>query len=106
MGHNYRDVDDARQQIAGAIAGVRAVAQAERDQQRMQAADRLDSLFVGTADWPAPGEATREALALFRGGAGSFQDVGTEAASRAVDALRVALERGFGEALERGNHRA
>ena len=42
---------------------------------------------------------------LYRGGMGSFSDVGTEASSRAVNQLRAALRRGRSWFLHNSRHR-
>jgi hypothetical protein len=93
-GRTPRTVQATRDEIIAAIAEVRAAALWGQDEQRAHAADWLDGLFANVTDRPGLREASAQALTLYRGGMGSFQDVGYEAAGNAVDRLRVALRRG------------
>ncbi|MHA7284503.1 DUF6966 domain-containing protein [Arthrobacter sp. TMS2-4] len=89
-----RTVQAARDEIIAAIAELRAAAELGQDRRRVDAADWLEELFVDVVDRRGLREASTQALTLYRGGMGSFQDVGYEAAGHAVDRLRVALRRG------------
>ncbi len=93
-GRTPRTVQATRDKIVAAIAEVRAAALLGQDEQRAGAADWLDGLFAGVTDRRGLREASAQALTLYRGGMGSFSDVGYEAAGQAVDHLRVALRRG------------
>jgi hypothetical protein len=94
MSRKQRTVGTVRDEIIAATAQLRAVARLEQDKQRSQVADWLDVQFVGVTDRRVLREAATEALGLYRGGMGSFQDVGTEASWNAVKRLRLALQRG------------
>lgn len=93
MTNKPKTIEAVRDDIISAIAEVRAVARAERDDRRNHAADWLDGLFVGVTDARGLREAAAEALALY-GGLGSFSDVGTAESARVVDKLAGALQRG------------
>lgn len=86
-------MEAARDEIAGAISEVRAVARAENDESRQMAADYLDAQFAGITDARALREAAANAQALY-GGAGSFSDVGSAESARAVGNLWHALQSG------------
>lgn len=88
-------VEAIRDEIIAAAAELRAVARAEQDKQRIEAVDWLDEQFTDIADPGVLLEATRDALTLYQGGMGSFQDVGTAASAHAVSRLRSALVRGL-----------
>lgn len=78
-------------EIREAIATLHRAVAHDRDSQRSHTADWLDSLFADI-DTPAQlREAANEALKLYRGGMGSFQDVGTAVIAQAVDGLHTAL---------------
>lgn len=95
MSSKRRTIEAVRQEIISAIAEVRSVAQSEQDKQRAYAADWLDEQFAGVMDRRVLRASASDALgSLYRGGMGSFQDVGTEASSRAVKRLYGALRRG------------
>ena len=87
-------VDEVRREIISAIAELRVVARSEEDGPRDQASDWLEQLFAGIEDQQALRRASAQALGLYRGGMGSFQDVGSAGSSEAVGRLRVALRRG------------
>ncbi len=89
-----RTVDAARDEILAAIDELRTVSMADRDEQRRHVAEQLHALFVGITEKRALREAARGALGLYRGGMGSFQDVGYPDMIHAVDRLRLALRRG------------
>ena len=95
MSRENHTVEAARDEIIAAVAELRAVAGAEQDKQRLEVADWLDEQFVGIADPRDLLEATREALTLYQGGMGSFQDAGTAASSQVAGRLRTALLRGL-----------
>lgn len=84
-------VDSVRADIISAIAEVRAVAQAEHDEQRTRTADYLDQRFADVTDRQGLRDAADGALSLY-GGAGSFADVGTAESARAVVNLQEALQ--------------
>jgi hypothetical protein len=88
-----KTIEAVRDDVVSAIAEVRAVARAERDDRRNHTADWLDRLFVGVMDANGLREAAAEALTLY-GGMGSFSDVGTAESARVVDNLAGALQRG------------
>ena len=87
-------VDEVRREIISAIAELRVVARSEGDGPRDQASDWLEQLFAGIEDQQALRRASARGLGLYRGGMGSFQDVGSAGSSKAVSRLRVALRRG------------
>ncbi|MGP4992851.1 DUF6966 domain-containing protein [Glutamicibacter ardleyensis] len=59
--------------------------------QRSHRAGWLDSLFADIETPAQLRESANEALKLYRGGMGSFQDVGTAVMAQAVDGLHAAL---------------
>jgi len=94
MSHKPRTVEAVRDEVVAATAELREVARSERDKQRDHVADWLDGQFIGVTDRRVLRAAAADALSsLYRGGMGSFQDVGTEASSRAVNRLYLALRR-------------
>jgi len=94
MSRKPRTIETVRDEVVAATAELRAVARREQDKPRNQAADWLDGQFAGITDRRALREAASNALgSLYRGGMGSFQDVGTEASSQAVKRLYRALRR-------------
>ena len=95
MSRNQPSVETIRDEIIAAAAELRTVARTEQDRQRIEVANWLDEQFIGISDPRGLLEATRNALTLYQGGMGSFQDVGTGASSHAVDQLRTALVRGL-----------
>ena len=95
MSRNQHNVEVFRDEIIAAAAELRAVARAEQDKQRIEVADWLDEQFIGISDPRDLLEATRNALTLYQGGMGSFQDVGNGASSHAVSRLRSALVSGL-----------
>jgi hypothetical protein len=95
MSRKQHNVEAIRDEVIAAVAELRAVACAEQDKHRIEVADWLDEQFMDLADPRALLEATRNALTLYQGGMGSFQDVGTGASSQAVSRLRTALVRGL-----------
>ena len=80
-------------EIRGALNQLSRTAQAEQDASRGAVARNLATRFSGVTDRAALREAARESLALFRGGMGSFQDVGTAPMADAVERLHRALSR-------------
>ena len=94
MSRKPRTVEAVRDEIVAATSELRAVARSEQDKQRNHAADWLDREFIGITDRRVLRAAAGDALgSLYRGGMGSFHDVGTEASSRAVKRLYLALRR-------------
>jgi hypothetical protein len=94
MSSKPRTVEAVRTEIVSAIAEVRAAARLGRDEQRAHTAEWLDGLFVGVSDRRGLREASAQGLTLYRGGMGSFRDVGYATAGHAVDRLYAALRRG------------
>jgi hypothetical protein len=97
MSRKPRTVEAVRDEIISAVTEVRSVARSEQDNQRAQAANWLDEQFAGITnrrERELRGAASYALGSLYRGGMGSFQDVGTEASSRAVKRLYRALRRG------------
>ena len=78
-------------EIRGALDQLSRTAQAERDSSRGAVARNLAVTFSGAMDRAALREAARDSLALFRGGMGSFQDVGTAPMADAVERLHRGL---------------
>lgn len=89
-----RTVEAVRAEIVSAIVGVRAAARMGRDKQRVHTADWLDGLFASVSDRRGLREASAQGLILYRGGMGSFRDVGYAAAGHTVDRQYSALRRG------------
>jgi hypothetical protein len=94
MSSKQRTVEAVRDEIIAASAELRTVAQSEHDEARAHVADWLDGRFAGVTDEQDLHEASAEALTMYRGGMGSFQDVGSAASSHVVRGLRAALEHG------------
>ncbi|MGO2360465.1 MAG: hypothetical protein ACTH6N_04975 [Brachybacterium tyrofermentans] len=80
-------------EIRGALDQLSRTAQAEQDSSRGTVARNLAVTFSGVMDRSTLRDAARESLALFRGGMGSFQDVGTAPMADAVQRLHRALSR-------------
>lgn len=94
MSRTPQTVETVRDEIIAAAAELRAVARSEQDKHRNQVAGWLDEQFAGVTDRPVlRGAASNAHGSLYRGGMGSFRDVGTEASSRAVNRLYLALRR-------------
>lgn len=77
--------------VRAAIVHLRKASQADGDVQRASTADWLDALFADVTNAVELRTSTGRALTLFRGGMGSFQDVGTATMSAAVGHLNSAL---------------
>lgn len=90
-----RTVEAVRDGIVAATEELRAVARLEQDKQRDHVAGWLSGQFLGITDRRVLREAASSALdgLYYRGGMGSFHDVGTEASSLAVRRLYRALRR-------------
>lgn len=86
-------IDRALEDLDRALAGLRAAAAADGDDHRARVADWVEGLFAGTRHRAEIRTAAARALTLWRGGMGSFQDVGTAVMSEAVGQLREALQR-------------
>lgn len=81
------------EEVRDAIAQLRAAATHNNDTRRGEVADWLTSQF-DCIDNPRDIRTTAaNALHLYRGGMGSFQDTGTAAMDAAVNRLHVALRR-------------
>lgn len=80
-------------EISGAVDQLSGTARAEQDSARGTVARNLAARFSGVTDRAALRGAARESLTLFRGGMGSFQDVGTAPMAEAVERLHRALSR-------------
>lgn len=80
-------------EIRGALDQLSRTARTEQDASRCAVARNLAATFSGVMDRAALREAARESLPLFRGGMGSFQDVGTAPMADAVQRLHRALSR-------------
>ena len=72
-------------------ADTQRTARAEQGASRGAVARNLAARFSGVTDRSTLRAAARESLALFRGGMGSFQDVGTASMADAVERLHRAL---------------
>ncbi|WP_426184209.1 hypothetical protein [Microbacterium sp. TWP3-1-2b2] len=77
--------------IRDAVERLRVAARQDGDGRRADAADWLDGLFDGVESQRDLKIAVKESNLLFRGGMGSFQDVGTDAMHKAVERLRKVL---------------
>ncbi|MGF2948718.1 hypothetical protein [Microbacterium alcoholitolerans] len=88
-----RNHDDTLTAIRAAIAELRAAAQHDGDARRGEVADRLDELFGGVRTRADLRAAIKSADRYYRGGMGSFQDVGTSVMHEAVERLRRSLRR-------------
>lgn len=95
MSRTQHNMEAIRGEIIAAIAELRDVACAEQDKHRIDVAVWLDEQFSDPTGPSALLEATRNALTLYQGGMGSFQDAGTGASSQAISRLRTALVRGL-----------
>lgn len=78
-------------EIRAAIAQLRSAANQDNDVRRRQSAEHLEQQFAGIADPQELREAARDALRLFGGGMGSFQDSGTSVMASALTRLREAI---------------
>lgn len=78
-------------EVREAIATLHRAVVHDRDSRRSHTADWLDSLFSDIETPAQLRESANEALKLYRGGMGSFQDVGTAVMAQAVDGLHAAL---------------
>ena len=88
--HSMAHTEPLLFEISGAVEQLSRTARTEQDASRGAVACSLAAKFSGVTDRTALRVAARESLALFRGGLGSFQDVGTDAVQR----LHRALSRG------------
>ena len=84
-------MNQALAEIHAAIAKLHRAAAHDQDLRRDHVASWLDDLFVDIKTREQFSEASGEALGLYRGGMGSFQDVGTAVMAEAVDGLNRAL---------------
>jgi hypothetical protein len=90
MSMKRETVESVQGDVLAAIAHVRAITHAERDEPRLHATDWLDDLFVNIRGEQHLREAAAEALTLY-GGMASFSDTGTAESSFAVDQLGTVL---------------
>ncbi|MHA7217506.1 hypothetical protein ACX80L_01300 [Arthrobacter sp. MDT1-48-3] len=90
MSTKRETVESVQSDAIAAIAHVRVVAQAEGDEARIHAADRLLRLFEDIQGEHHLREAASDALTLY-GGMASFSDAGTAASSFAVTRLGTVL---------------
>jgi hypothetical protein len=90
MNRKRETVESVHSDVVAAVARVRAVAQAERDEPRVHAADWLDDLFVDIRGERHLREAAAEAVTLY-GGMASFSDTGTAESTFAVTQLGTVL---------------
>ncbi|GAA3300141.1 hypothetical protein [Glutamicibacter nicotianae] len=84
-------VEKRLREIRQAISKLREAAAMDGDAQRAGVAQSLDELFGQVSTRKELRAATAQAMRLYRGGMGSFQDAGTPAMGDAVDGLRRAL---------------
>lgn len=84
---------DSLTAIRDAIDGLGVAARQDDDEPRARTAHWLTSLFDGVKSQEDLAAAVTEANRVFRGGMGSFTDVGTEVMHQAVERLRTALRR-------------
>ncbi|MHA7191094.1 hypothetical protein ACX80N_12470 [Arthrobacter sp. MDT2-16] len=94
MTNQQRTVQAARDEIIAATAELRAAALLGQDEQRAHTADWLEGLFAGVTNRRGLREASAQGLTLYRGGMGSFHDVGYAELDHAVRRLSTALRRG------------
>ncbi|ATG55866.1 hypothetical protein CFK41_14570 [Brachybacterium ginsengisoli] len=87
------DTEQLLLEIRGAVDQLAGTARAERDAARGTVARHLADKYSDITDRATLREAARGSQALFRGGMGSFQDVGTAEMHDAVERLRRALSR-------------
>lgn len=80
-------------EISGAVDQLSRTARAEQDTPRGAVARNLAARFSGVTDRAVLRVAARESLTMFRGGMGSFPDVGTAPMADAVQRLHRALSR-------------
>ena len=81
--------------VREAIDELRLAAQESGDTARADTATWLWAKFAGVTDRAHLRRACREALTLYRGGMGSFTDVGNTVSAHAVERLRRALRGGL-----------
>jgi hypothetical protein len=84
-------VADSVDEIRSAIVQLRSAAVQDEDLRRRQAAEQLQQLFAGIVNSQELHAAARDALRLYGGGMGGFQDVGTPAMASAITRLSEAL---------------
>jgi hypothetical protein len=80
-------------EILSAIAQIRAAATTEGDEARSRSAETLAVRFDGITTQAELRDAARDSLRLYRGGMGSFQDVGSSTMAEAVARLGKSLRR-------------
>ncbi|HJX77906.1 DUF6966 domain-containing protein [Glutamicibacter sp.] len=92
-------MNQALVELHAAIAKLHRAAAHDHDSRRDHVASWLDDLFVDIKTREQLSEASGEALGLYRGGMGSFHDVGTAVMAEAVDGLNRALHAAHGKLL-------
>ena len=84
-------VADSVDEIRSAIVHLRSAAIHDEDSPRVQSAEHLELRFAGIVNSQELHAAARDALRLYGGGMGGFQDVGTPAMASAITRLSEAL---------------
>lgn len=84
---------DLLREIQDASERLRSVSRACGDSQRAEIAARLSDEFAGLVERREIRAVARNWLGIYRGGMGSFSDVGSQDMSDAVEGLRRALRR-------------
>jgi len=79
------------EEIQSAIAQLRSAAIRDHDPRRSQSAERLELQFTSITSSQELRLAARDALRLYAGGMGSFQDAGTSEVDSAITRLGRAL---------------
>ena len=83
-------VADSVDEIRSAIARLRSAAIADEDSRRLQTAEQLELRFAGIVSSLELRAAARDALRLYGGGMGAFQDAGSSATASAIAGLSEA----------------
>lgn len=94
MSRKHHGVDAVRNEILAAIEELRSVAKSGEDTRRYDVAEWLYPQFTGVSERRVLRAAAANGLSLYRGGMGSFQDVGYADMDHAVNRLHRALRRG------------
>lgn len=84
-------VIESVEEIQSAIAQLRSAAIRNNDLRRRRSAEQLELRFAGITNSQDLHSAARDALRLYAGGMGSFQDAGTSEVDSAVARLGEAL---------------
>lgn len=78
-------------EVLRAVEQLREACAVDEDARRASTATWLAELFAEVTDAGSLRQSAREALTLYTGGAGSFQDVGSSTMAASVDELHSAL---------------